>query len=56
MLRKIPKVPRFHFILLSTTNEMERYKIFCIIFNVVHVSGGSLPQTYTTLTIIKNIV
>jgi hypothetical protein len=28
-------------ILLSTTNKMQRYTIFFIIVNAVHISGGS---------------
>jgi hypothetical protein len=27
-------------VLLSTTNKMQRYTIFCIIVNVLHISGG----------------
>jgi hypothetical protein len=30
----------FTIILLSTTNKMQRYTIFCITVNAVHVSGG----------------
>jgi hypothetical protein len=34
------KWKNYHIILLNTTNKMQRYTIFFIIVNVLHVSGG----------------
>jgi len=34
----------FSFILLSTTNKMQLYKVFFIIVSAVHVSGGETAR------------
>ena len=43
-------------ILLSTTNKTQRYTIFFITVNAVHVSAEKPPKTCRALTTIKNIV